>query len=300
MISQLAEKFPQIHYNPEQPAAMVLDTDTYNEIDDQFALIYAIVSSKINLQGVTAAPFFNERSSGPADGMEKSFHEIEHILRLTGRNARIPAFRGALQFQQKTGAPVDSPAARFLISQAHRCAERGETLFVCGIAALTNIAAALQLAPEIRDMIVVIWLGGHELSVRDNPREFNLQGDIAAARMVFDCGVPLVQVPCCHVAEKLNMTSQELKRNLPGSPVGHYLQTIFDDYLNERNITDKVIWDIGAVSCLALPGAGEWECVHRPELHGDCTWSESASRPLMIQIRRLDCERIFADFFHSL
>ena len=133
MISQLAEKFPQIHYNPEQPAAMVLDTDTYNEIDDQFALIYAIVSSKINLLGVTAAPFFNERSSGPADGMEKSFHEIEHILRLTGRNARIPAFRGALQFQHETGAPVDSPAARFLISQAHRCAERGETLFVCGI-----------------------------------------------------------------------------------------------------------------------------------------------------------------------
>ena len=37
---------------------MVLDTDTYNEIDDQFALAYALRSSeKIELKAVTAAPF---------------------------------------------------------------------------------------------------------------------------------------------------------------------------------------------------------------------------------------------------
>ena len=39
---------------------VVLDTDTYNEIDDQFALAYLIRSEeKLSLKAVYAAPFFN-------------------------------------------------------------------------------------------------------------------------------------------------------------------------------------------------------------------------------------------------
>ena len=55
----------------------VLDTDAYNEIDDQFALSYMLAyPERINLLAVTAAPFFNERSSSPEDGMLKSYEEI--------------------------------------------------------------------------------------------------------------------------------------------------------------------------------------------------------------------------------
>lgn len=49
----------------------VLDTDTYNEIDDQFALVQAVLSpQRIKLEAIYAAPFFNNRSSGPGEGME--------------------------------------------------------------------------------------------------------------------------------------------------------------------------------------------------------------------------------------
>ena len=51
---------------PEKPVVAVLDTDTYNEVDDQFALAYALLSEeKLQLRAVTAAPFFNGRSAGP-------------------------------------------------------------------------------------------------------------------------------------------------------------------------------------------------------------------------------------------
>ena len=71
---------------PEGKVDVVLDTDTYNEIDDQFALAYLIKSAdKLNLKAIYAAPFFNEKSEGPADGMEKSFQEIHHILSLMGK-----------------------------------------------------------------------------------------------------------------------------------------------------------------------------------------------------------------------
>ena len=49
---------------------VVLDTDTYNEVDDQFALAHLLLSpDEVEIEAVYAAPFFNDRSSGPADGM---------------------------------------------------------------------------------------------------------------------------------------------------------------------------------------------------------------------------------------
>ena len=48
---------------PGGPVDAVLDTDTYNEIDDQFALSYMIRSEeKIRVRGLYAAPFFNRNS----------------------------------------------------------------------------------------------------------------------------------------------------------------------------------------------------------------------------------------------
>ena len=45
---------------------VVLDTDTYNEIDDQFALSYMVKSDdKLNVKAIYAAPFFNEKSVSP-------------------------------------------------------------------------------------------------------------------------------------------------------------------------------------------------------------------------------------------
>ena len=68
---------------PKGKIRMVLDTDTYNEIDDQFALAYALKSSeKLQLEAVYAAPFHNNRSENAGDGMEKSYNEILNIYKL--------------------------------------------------------------------------------------------------------------------------------------------------------------------------------------------------------------------------
>src|SRR5256885_2251476 len=58
---------------PEGVVRVVLDTDAYNEIDDQFAIAYAVRSPRLDVEAVYAAPFHNVRSSGPADGMRRSY-----------------------------------------------------------------------------------------------------------------------------------------------------------------------------------------------------------------------------------
>jgi hypothetical protein len=74
------QEFPKIdeavrinQLNPKDgKVRMLLYTDTYNEIDDQFALAYVLLSEdRVSVEAVYAAPFFNSRSSGPSDGMEK-------------------------------------------------------------------------------------------------------------------------------------------------------------------------------------------------------------------------------------
>ena len=62
---------------PKGKIDVVLDTDTYNELDDQFALSYMMKNSdKLNVKALYAAPFLNDKSVSPKDGMEKSYDEI--------------------------------------------------------------------------------------------------------------------------------------------------------------------------------------------------------------------------------
>ena len=82
---------------PSSPVDVVLDTDTYNEIDDQFAIAYLLsCKEKLRTKAIYAAPFFNANSTGPADGMEKSYLEIFKVLDLMGERAEV--FKGSDSF----------------------------------------------------------------------------------------------------------------------------------------------------------------------------------------------------------
>ena len=73
----------------------VIDTDTFNEIDDQFALAYALLSpERMSIEAIYAAPYFNHRSTGPGDGMQKSYEEILRLLHLMGRGHEGFVHRG--------------------------------------------------------------------------------------------------------------------------------------------------------------------------------------------------------------
>lgn len=284
------------------PVPMILDTDTYNEIDDQFALVYALLTpERVNLRGVTAAPFLNDRSTSPADGMEKSFQEIVRIVRLMGFAGKVPAFRGATSFLPDRNTPVRSEAVDFIIAEAKRACGRGEKLFVVAIGAITNVASALLVAPEIARDIVVVWLGGHDYEQPEN-HEFNLYEDVPAAQTVIDSEAAYVRIPCFHVASALTNTVEELERELAdcGEP-GRYLFTIFRDYVGERKYEKKVIWDISAVSFLTSPESTQWEIVPREKLGDDSTWlSPAEDGRTMLIARKIDRKALFEDIYARL
>jgi hypothetical protein len=133
---------------PESPVEAVLDTDTYNEIDDQFAVVYALLSpERIRLRALYAAPFHNKRSEGPEDGMEKSFAEIHRLLELMELPEAPPVFRGSASWLPDRETGVDSPAVDDLITRARE--PRAGPLYVIAIGAITNVAVTLSPKPAI-------------------------------------------------------------------------------------------------------------------------------------------------------
>lgn len=227
----------------EKPTGIVdavLDTDTYNEVDDQYALAYLLRSGdKIHLQAVYAAPFLNHHSQSPADGMERSYQEILHVYELMGeKRYHQVTFRGADHFLPDEQTPADSPAVRDLIARSASYTE-AHPLYVIAIAAATNIASALLLDPTIRERIVVLWHGGLSYDWHDNA-SFNCGQDVAAARVLMDSGVPVVQFPGRGVTNHFNTTGPELEHWLRG-------KNKFCDYLIDITKKEAEICDGGKV-----------------------------------------------------
>jgi hypothetical protein len=278
----------------------VLDTDTYNEIDDQFALVQAMLSpERIGLEAIYAAPFHNARSDGPGHGMELSHGEILELLK------RLDVAPGGLVHRGVTGyvgpgkVAGDAPAVDDLIARA-RTAIPSQPLYVIAIAAISNVASALLKAPDIIDRMVVVWLGGHALDW-PHQREFNLMQDVGGAQVLFDSGAAVVQVPCMGVVSHLHSTVPEIERYVePCGEIGRFLAARFKDYESDHKGWSKVIWDMAAVAWLLDERWAPSVLVPTPVLTADTTFSTDRSRHLMRYVTRVDRDAILRDFIGKL
>lgn len=283
---------------------MVLDTDTYNEIDDQYAIAYMLASQdQLDVQAILAAPFLNHHSRSPEDGMRRSFDEIFRVLSLTGHQdlgARV--FPGATRFLADEATPSDSPAARELVSLA-LAHTREHPLYVVCIAACTNVSSALLLEPSIRERMVVVWSGGVGLGWPDCDC-FNGGQDVAASRVLMQSGVPLVLAPGRGVADHFLTTGPELEYWLRG-------RNPFCDYIVDRTIDEaricyggkvwsRPIFDVVPVAWL-LDGDFLLDRMEpRPTIEYGLYYSFDQRRPMMRYVYSIKRDNLMNDLFAKI
>ena len=301
------EQFFKNLETPKGRIDVILDTDAYNEIDDQFAISYMLKSSdKLNVKGICAAPFLNENSVSPEDGMIKSYYEILKLLKLANKeDLNSSVYKGSTNYLPDESTPVESDAADFIANSASDYSPENP-LYIVAIGAITNVASAILKNPKMVENCVIVWLGGHATHMPYGASEFNMVQDIAAARIVFGCGVPLVQLPCFGVVDRFATSKYELEHWLKGkNPLCDYLcsNTVEKTDASAGDVPwTRIIWDVTAVAWL-LNDNGEFmeEKLIRsfiPEY--DKHYAYDDNRHFIKYVYQINRNELFGDLFNVL
>jgi inosine-uridine nucleoside N-ribohydrolase len=202
------------------PFRVIIDTDP--GVDDALALLLAMRSPELKIEGITAVA-----GNVPLD---LTLPNALRMVEIAGRNdipvaagASGPLLRrlvtatyahgenglGGAVFPEPKRKPVAEPAAEF-IRQTIRKHPGEITLLTIG--PLTNIAAALNSDKELAGMVRgLVMMGGSLSGGNITPAaEFNVYVDPEAARIVFQSGIPITMVGL-DVTRKTSLTDEHVR-----------------------------------------------------------------------------------------
>lgn len=291
---------------PEGKIDVVLDTDTYNEIDDQFAVAYMLRSKeKLNIKGICAAPFRTNKDTA-LTGMEKSYNEILKLLTLAREEEyKDFVFKGSTSYLANENTPIESDAANFMAKLANEYTPE-KPLYIVAIGAITNVASAIIKNPKIAENIVVVWLGGHAHHIEKGGNEYNMWQDVKAANVVMSSGVPFVQLPCFGVVDRLITTKPELEFWLKGKNalcdhLVDYTVSVAEIYANGKPWS-RVIWDIAAIAYLLNENERFMKArmCDTPIVTSELEYSFENPKNKMQYVYEVKRDAIFEDLFNKL
>lgn len=271
---------------------VILDTDAYNEIDDQFAIACFYFSKRTELIAVCAEHYMHDRCDSRTLGMNQSYDEIVKVLSLCDPDNTTPVYHGSITTVDEVGGAVESEAADAIIRLAR---ESDEIVYVVAIGALTNVTSAILKAPDIVEKICVLFVGCRPLSI-GCPVEYNVEQDYKAAQLLFESGVNLVIVPDANVTQKLRSPIDCTALLKGANPVCDYLYEIsYNAYCiaGRPEWWARTIWDLGAPAMFETPEAATCEIIPRPVLTDEQTYAYDDNRPEMIMVTDLDRDPIF-------
>lgn len=296
-VNNWEEIFNYVSNYKKEKINVILDTDTYNECDDQFALAYMLKSQDIfNIEAITVAPYSHkERNETVISGREKSYNEILKICNWLNFDTTNKVFKGAEDYICNGYDKMNDAVNKII-----EVVRKNDKTYIMAIGAITNIALAIRKEPKIIDKIEVIWLGGHSL-LQNNNLEFNFRQDVNAVKIVFDSKVKLTIIPCKNVASNLRTSVYELNHYLKDkSELCNYLIDRFynDGYhgIQER----RVIWDISIIAYMINK---EWftsKVISCPNIKEDTSYELTTDNHKITMINYIDVNNVYNDLFKKL
>lgn len=238
---------------PIDRVRMIIDSDTANEIDDLYAIVRALLEPRFDIRGLSSAQW-NHRLS-PPDTVMQSQRLNEDLLALLGRRD-IPHPLGAEMIMGKPWGgdePRDSPAAQLMITLARQMPP-GQKLVIASLGAVTNVASAIKLAPDIVPRIACYNLGGRYHADRRvwDKDEFNVRNDLNATNFLFNTeGLELHQMPINILFEFRFRRDEVMQRLAARGGVWGYLAT---RWLTHSPANETwIMWDLALIQALARP-----------------------------------------------
>ncbi len=198
---------------------ILIDTDP--GIDDAVAILLALASPELDVQALVAV-------AGNLP-LAATANNARRLVELAGR-PELPVYAGcplplgphrilADQAHGEDGLgdlvlpppslrPQPEHGVSYLIETLRGAAPQSLTL--CALGPLTDIATALVMAPEIAAAVAeLVVMGGGSHGNVTSAAEFNIHADPQAAAIVFDSGLPITLVPL-DVTERVRSTEERI------------------------------------------------------------------------------------------
>jgi purine nucleosidase len=232
---------------------VILDCDTANEVDDQFAIAHALglPEGTLDVRGVISV--HNTTAHGPTS-RDMYQEEAERVVALCAGD--VPCIPGADHPMESMDEPVPSEGLDFLMEEASL-----SPLTIIATGPATDIASLFLAAPESQENVRVIWLGGFgdEATYKvwhNRMGELNGRADIAAYRTLLEAPLDLLHIPTWPAPAKILVDPASFAERLRalGRPVASYLAGILQPLAAEyENRPGKELWDLACVAAGADP-----------------------------------------------
>lgn len=305
----------------EEKTKVIIDTDC--DMDDMMAILYLLKKPKIDVIAVTTT------GTGIAHWRYTAQNALD-LLELAG-HPKIPVSYGAedslspyANFPEKWRTGVDevfkiplpknpNPPSSFSSWEliVRKIKESKEKVTLLALGPLTNVAIALEKAPEIVKNIEKIVISGGavytEGNIEGKPHnfvnkcaEYNIFLDVAAAKKVFSADVSIVLVPL-DATEQVPITQKIAKRfgKEKNNPSAQFIYEVIDPYLKSQLETKVYFWDPAAATVLTNPKIGSYKELNltindTPGPEYGCIMVDKSGHPISV------CLSIDAELFYHL
>ena len=268
-----------------QKQKIIVDADTGNEVDDPYALVRVLLEPTLEVTALNAAHWQTSHWSKPRT-MENSHRLNQQLLGEMGME--VKTFRGAPARMYDWGDRAQHSAAAYEII---RQARESEELTILVLGALTNVASAVFIEPNIALKLKVYWLGttmDFETKVLKR-NDFNPLMDPFALDFLLDSKAQLNIIPV-NVAADMKIGFDEMEANIGKHFLGKHLQKRWLDHI-DADRRSRTLWDLALVSLFIHPEFGETENI--------TTSRDSGNRPITFY-KRIDAAAIYQDFYKTL
>lgn len=286
---------------PASRIRLIVDTDAKNEADDQFAIMHHLLTPMFDVCGIIAT-HFEQKTGHTGTSMEASYRKIEKVLTLA-EIEDVPFFRGCVSPLYNPGDIPESEGTAFLISQARLPGK----LYIAVQGAMTNVAAAINAAPDIAANLVILWNGGGPYP-KGRP-EFNVMQDPDAVRAVLASNAEIWQTDQS-VYCTLEVTLAELKSRVGScGKIGRYLveqleaenQIEYNPNFLLRSGENWVLGDNTTAAVLLMNRLrGNWHVDHAPIIKEDLTYQANPNGKLIRVYDSIDVRMTLEDLYAKL
>ena len=295
---------------------ILLDTDANNEVDDQQAIAYLLLSGESFLiEGITV-----NRTDNGGD-IEAQAEEAERIVKLCGLYPSLKVTRGASgcfkeiseDVMQESFDGID--AVNLIIKRASR--PEKQKLVLLAIGKLTNVALALKKKPTIADKLKIVWLGSNY----PDPGEYNLINDQESVNYVLNTKVDLEIAVVRYFSKSgtgaVRVTPEALEKNIAGKGpwiedgvigrhggIFHYFGDYSINLLNNTHLygepPSRALYDMAAAAIIKNSKWSSEVTIPAPILE-DGNWLNRPNNQRTITIKdNFDKQNIVKDFYKTI